>query len=64
MEPGPKRKRGAPPGNKNAAGHGAPKGNKNAIGNKGGRGLPGNQNARGRGKLQRAAALEMLNSNE
>lgn len=36
---------------------GAPVGNKNAVGNKGGPGgLPGNQNARGRGKLQRTAA--------
>lgn len=52
-----KRGRGAPIGSKNALGHGAPKGNKNAVGNKGGYAKPGNQNARGNGKLQKAAAL-------
>ena len=39
-------KRGAPKGNKNAAGHGAPVGNKNAVGNRGGPGGPvGNNKA-------------------
>jgi uncharacterized protein YjcR len=52
-----KRKRGAPPGNKNAAGHGAPIGNKNSVGNRGGKGGPvGNQYAVGRGRPKQAVA--------